>query len=154
MVGESLVGLNILKGNALETYYRMDTEDRKDYKKLKAALLRRFGLTESGFRSKFRHSKPEDQESFGQYVTRLSGYFDQWIELGSIEKDFDNLRNLIITEQVLNMCSKELRLFIEERGPMTSVAEHYLEVHGKLYEPLEQPQRQRSRERSRSDTKL
>ena len=49
----------LLKGNALETYYRMDTEDRKDYKKLKAALLRRFGLTESGFRSKFRHSKPK-----------------------------------------------------------------------------------------------
>ena len=38
----------LLKGNALETYYRMDTEDRKDYKKLKAALLRRLGLTESG----------------------------------------------------------------------------------------------------------
>ena len=71
-------------------------------------------------------------------MTRLSGYFDRWIELGSIEKDFDNLHNLIITEQVLNMCSKELRLFIEERGPktmadMTSVAEHYLEVHRKLY---------------------
>ena len=128
----------LLKGNALETYYRMDTEDHKDYKKLKAALLRRFGLTESGFRSKFRHSKPDDQESFGQYVTRLSGYFDRWIELGSIEKHFDNLRNLIITEQVLNMCSKRLRLFIKERGPktmadMTSVAEHCLEVHGKLY---------------------
>ena len=28
----------LLKGNALETYYRMGTEDRKDYKKLKAAL--------------------------------------------------------------------------------------------------------------------
>ena len=90
----------LLKGNALETYYGMDTEDRKNYKKLKAALFRRFGLTKSGFRSKFRHSKPDDQGSFGQYVTRLSGYFDWWIELGSIEKDFDNLHNLIITEHV------------------------------------------------------
>ena len=149
----------LLKGNALETYYRMDTEDRKDYKKLKASLLRRFGLTESGFRSKFIHSKPDDQDSFGQYVTRLSGYFDLWIELGSIEKDFDNLRNLIITEQVLNMCSKELRWFIEERGPktmadMTSVAEHYLEVHGKLYSHWSNRNDRGSRERSRSDTKL
>ena len=82
----------LLQGNALETYYCMETVDRKNYQKLKSALLRRFGLTESRFRSNFRHSKPEDQESFGQYVTRLSGYFDWWIELGFIEKDYDNLR--------------------------------------------------------------
>ena len=119
-------------------YYRMDALERKDYDVLKTTLLKRYGHTETGFRSKFRNAKPEDKESFGQYVTRLCGYFDRWIDLGNIQKTFEEIRNMIIKEQVLNMCGKDLKLYIEERIPqslidMTRVAEQYLEVHGKLY---------------------
>ena len=112
--------------------------DTKDYDKLKEALLRRFRLTEAGFRDRFRYSKPEINESFSQYVTRISCYLDRWIELGKTPKTFDGLRELVIKEQALNMCNKDLKLFIQERNPgdlaaMNETAEQYLEVHGKLY---------------------
>ena len=42
---------NLLQGKALEVYVRMPTEDICDYTKLKNALLRRFEMTEEGFRT-------------------------------------------------------------------------------------------------------
>ena len=128
----------LLRGSALQVYYKMSTEDSKDYSKLKEALLKRYRLTEAGFREKFRYSKPEENESFSQFVIRVSGYLDRWIELSKIEKSYDKLRDIVIREQVLNICGKELRMFIQERKPeslndLTDLAESYLEVHGRVY---------------------
>ena len=47
----------LLTGKALETYSRLPLDDVKDYKKVKAALLLRYNLTEEGFREKFRNAK-------------------------------------------------------------------------------------------------
>ena len=41
---------NLLQGKALEIYVRMLLEDTSDHDKLKNALLRRFEMTEEGFR--------------------------------------------------------------------------------------------------------
>ena len=43
----------LLRGSALDVFYRLPVEDTKDYDKLKEALLRRFRLTEAGFRERF-----------------------------------------------------------------------------------------------------
>ena len=40
----------LLRGTALEVYYRLSPEDSNDYRILKEALLKRFMLTEAGFR--------------------------------------------------------------------------------------------------------
>ena len=110
-----------------------------NYNELKAALLKRYRLTEEGFRIKFRREKPQKGETFRQFVTRISRYLDRWIELSETEKGFQALRDLLIQEQVLSVASKELRVFLKERQPqdvdqLAKLAEQYLEVHGKLYE--------------------
>src|SRR6218665_1683591 len=43
-----------LKGQALEVHERMKAEDAQDYEKLKVELLKRFRLTEGGYRKKFK----------------------------------------------------------------------------------------------------
>jgi len=43
-----------LKGKALEVYSRLPVKDAQDYEILKDALLKRFNLTEEGFKHKFK----------------------------------------------------------------------------------------------------
>ena len=64
---------------------------------------------------------------------------ERWIELADIEKSFEGLCDLLLREQILNVASPELRVFLKERKPanvsdMAEIAEHYLEVHNKLYD--------------------
>ena len=57
----------LLKGRALDVYDRLSIEDAADYDKLKDALLKNFNMTDRGFRTKFRYSRPERLETFIQF---------------------------------------------------------------------------------------
>ena len=105
---------------------------------LKEALLRRFMVTEEGFREKLRRAKPERGESFGQFMTRLEGYFNRWIELGHVDKTYQGLKDALLRQQAMSVVTRNLRIFIMERKPkdigeMSILAEQYLEVHGNTY---------------------
>ena len=56
----------LLSGRALEVYSRLSEEAAKDYDKVKIAFLKRYDLT--GYRRKFRASKPEVDESPDQFI--------------------------------------------------------------------------------------
>ncbi|KAK3588609.1 hypothetical protein CHS0354_027334 [Potamilus streckersoni] len=56
----------LLKGKALYVYSRLPRDDGGDV--LKEAILERYELAEQGFCKKFRYSKPEKGETFGQLV--------------------------------------------------------------------------------------
>jgi len=49
----------LLKGKALEVYSRLPIKDAQDYEVLKDALLKRFNLTEEGFKQKLTTAKLE-----------------------------------------------------------------------------------------------
>lgn len=128
----------LLSGKALEVYSRMDEADAKDFKKLRDALLSRYNLTEDGFASRFRSSRPESGERMGQFRTRISGYLDKWIELaGKSKTEATDLIDLILKEQLVSACGKDLQVFIKERKPPTTdklveLVENYVEAHGTL----------------------
>ena len=128
----------LLHGIALDVYNRQPVNDTSNYDSLKEALLRRFVLTEEGFREKLRTAKPERGESFGQFMTRLEGYFNRWIELGHVDKTYQGLKDALLREQAMSVVTRNLRIFIMERKPkdigeMSVLAEQYLEVHGNTY---------------------
>lgn len=49
----------LFSGRALEVYSRLSEEAARDYDKVKIALMKRYDLTEDGYRRKFGASKPE-----------------------------------------------------------------------------------------------
>ena len=125
----------LLTGKGLQVYTSMPQECAEDYPALKTALLKRYELTEEGFRNKFRQSKPEKGETVFQFISRLSRYFKRWTELSDINKTFNALQDLMIREQFLSACSTDMTLFLRERVPkdmpeMTKLAEQFLEAHG------------------------
>ena len=126
----------LLSGRALYVYSRPSEEAASDYGKMKIALMKRYDLTEDGYRRKFRVSAPETDESPDQFIVRLSTYLIRWLELSKTEKTFEGLKDLIVKEQFINSCPKELAVHLREWAPetleeMAKIADQYLEAHGK-----------------------
>ena len=131
----------LLSGRALEVYSRLSGEAAQDYDRVKLALMKRYDLTEDGYRRKFRSSKPEVDESPEQFIVRLDRYLLRWLELSNTDRSFEGLKDLIVKEQFIDSCPKELALHLRERAPETlvqiaKIADQYLEAHGKhLFSP-------------------
>ena len=71
----------LLSGTALDVYARLSSDDAVKYEVVKTALFKRYNLTEEGFRSKFRNSRPEERENARQFVTRITTYLNQWMKM-------------------------------------------------------------------------
>ena len=126
----------LLSGRALEVYSRLSEDAAKDYDRVKIALMKRYDLTEDGYRRKFRASKPEVDESPEQFIVRLDRYLLRWLELSDTARTFDGLKDLIVKEQFIDSCPKDLEIHLRERAPETlakiaKIADQYLEAHGK-----------------------
>ena len=126
----------LLSGRALEVYSRLSEEAAKDYDKVKIALMKRYDLTEDGYRRKFRASKPEVDESPEQFIVLLDRYLLRWLELSDTAQTFDGLKDLMVKEQFIDSCPKDSAINLRERGPETlakiaKIADQYLEAHGK-----------------------
>jgi len=67
-----------LQGQALDVYQRMTDEDVGDYDLLKNSLLKRFRLTERGYRKRFKNVRIEVGETAEQFVDRLKKYLTKW----------------------------------------------------------------------------
>ena len=124
----------LLTGRALEIYARLSTTEAADYNAVKIALLKGYNKTENGYKLKFRDSKPEGNESTTQFITRLTIYLDKWIEMANIT-EYEEFKSLIVREQFLNQCSKDLAVHLKEReyksmAELCNQADRYLEARG------------------------
>src|SRR6218665_1537453 len=131
----SLTLARYLEGQALQVYQRLTPAEAKDYDCLKEQLLKRFRLTEGGYRRKFKESRIEVGETPSQFVERLRRYVQQWILLAGYERTYEGLESLILKDQFFVTCSPDLRMFIKEKGKtsledMLTLAEAYIEAHG------------------------
>ena len=125
----------LLKGKALQVYSRLSVEDCSDYDKLIGALQKRFQLTEEGYQVKFRTCRAEKSETPSQFAARLSEYFHRWVEMSHIHKTYECLVDLLLREQFLNCCSKDLKVYLREHkcssiDHLAELAERYTEAHG------------------------
>ena len=65
-------------------------------------------LSADGFKRRFRAAKPETGETPSQFLTRIDNYLEQWIELAKVTKSYKGLKTMIVREQYLRTCSKEM----------------------------------------------
>ena len=127
----------LLTGTAPETYTRLPIDDAENYDRVKTALLKQYNLTQEGFRAKFRDSRPRLDESPSQFATRISGYLDRWMETAEV-KTLKALRDLIIREQFITTCPKDLAVHLREHeytsiGDLCNQADRFLEAHSQLF---------------------
>ena len=145
----------LLQGKALDVYALMPKEDALNYDKLKVALLKRYELTEEGFKRKNKKCRPENGETFQQFTTRMKSYFTRWIDMANIEKSYEGLQDLILREQLTFICNRDLELFLREREPKSleqasKLADQYREARYVEIVSLTYKNNERSRSRSNS----
>jgi len=124
----------LLKDRALDVYSKMPPNQANDYDRLKEALLKRYLLSADGFKKRFRSAKPEAGKTPSQFLTRIDNYLECWIELAKVTKSYEGLKTLIVQEQYLSTCSKEMAMHLREGKLKTltklgDVAENYVEAH-------------------------
>ena len=146
----------LLQGKALDVYALMPKEDALNYDKLKVAFLKRYELTEEGFKRKYKKCRPENGETFQQFTTTMKSYFTRWIDMASIEKSYEGLQDLILREQLTFICNRDLELFLREREPKSleqasKLADQYKEARYVDIEILTYKNNERSRSRSNSE---
>ena len=121
------------KKKALKVYSRLTETEAQSHTTLKDALLRKYQLTVEGFKRQFYAVKRKKDETASQFVCRIKGYLDRWIQLAKIEKKFESLRELIIKEQYLSVCEEHLAIYLRERNPkelteVVKLADTYLDA--------------------------
>ena len=124
----------LLTGRALEVYSRLPPEAAADYDLLKEALLKRYNLSEDGYRQKFRKASPEEGESSEQFLERLKNYMHRWVEQGKVEKSYEGVCQLAVKDQFMSICSKDMAVHLREKAPrdlkeLGSYADRYLIAH-------------------------
>ena len=100
--------------------------------------MKRYDFTEDDHRRKFRASQPEVDESPEQFILRVDRYLLRWLELSNTDRSFEGLKDLIVKEQFIDSCPKELAIHLRERAPETlvqiaKIADQYLEARGKHF---------------------
>ena len=132
----------LLSGRALEVYSCLSEEAATNYDRVKLALMKSYDLTEDGYRRKFRASKPEVDENREQFIVRLDTYLLRWLEISNTERSFEGLKDLIVKEQFIDSCPKDLSFHLRELmaletlAQIAKIADQYLEAHGKhLFSP-------------------
>jgi len=103
----------LLKGKALDVYSRLASDQATDYNCLKTGLLKRYQLSEDGFKRKFRTARAEVGESQTQFITRLASYLQRSMELAEADQTYDGLAALIAREQYLSACPPDMAMFLK-----------------------------------------
>ncbi|XP_065928583.1 uncharacterized protein [Magallana gigas] len=119
-----------LTGKALDTYVRLGEVEANDYDVIKNAILKRYNLTASTYKDKFRGCKQFSSETFREFSSRATNYFDHWCQMEKVNKNHDNLVDVLMREQLTNSSSRDLQIWLKERQPksveeMIELAEAY-----------------------------
>jgi len=105
------ISVSTFERKCFGVYSRLPAKDAQDYEILKDALLKRFSLTEEGFKQKFKSTRAEIGEAPTQFIARLESYLMRWIDLAKVKNDFEGFMNLIVREQYLESCPVQLAIF-------------------------------------------
>ena len=107
-----------LVGKAQQAYAAMNPDEAKDYAKLKKAILRRYDINEESYRQRFRSAVRKQGKTNRELAARLDDLADKWTQ-GCETKE--ELKDLVVLEQLVNTLPDEVRVWVKERKPKTSM---------------------------------
>lgn len=98
----------LLTGSAREVYDGLLVEHRNNYDDLKVALLRKFDLTDEGYKRKFQNERPRENETLVMFVGKMARHLDGRFRLSKVEQTYETVIDFLMRDQLLSSCTKEL----------------------------------------------
>ena len=68
---------------------------------------------------RLRKCRPEPEETIDQFIFRIRLYVEKWVELVNVDATFDGLKKLIIKKQVIDVCPRDLGIYLQESSTNT-----------------------------------
>nr|XP_056717016.1 zinc finger and SCAN domain-containing protein 16-like [Euleptes europaea] len=136
--------LPALSGEAEQAFERLPAQDREDYGKVKAAVLKGDSRRREKLRQHFRHFCYQEAEGPRGTYRRLQELCSQWLRVDSRTKE--QILELLVLEQFLTVLPLEVQNWVKEQGPESSaqavtLAEEFLQMQreAERQEKQEQP---------------
>ena len=108
-----------LTGKAQQAYAAMPADDAADYSLLKAAILKRYNISEETYRQRLRTTTRTEGETNQELAVRLQDLAQKWMKGCTAPEQFVDL---IAMEQLLNTLPPDIRIWVSERKPKTCTA--------------------------------
>src|SRR5678816_1408822 len=123
-----------LTSKAVSVYNKMTVEELKNYDGLKNALLERYGLTESGYCTKFKTITPTEDDNPRVYLQRIIQALNKWLTEANVALTTDDIIEFFSVDKYLNTVPKELATYLREskkKAPeeIITCSEGYMEAH-------------------------
>uniref|UniRef100_A0A8D0GZA5 SCAN box domain-containing protein n=1 Tax=Sphenodon punctatus TaxID=8508 RepID=A0A8D0GZA5_SPHPU len=104
-----------LRGEAQQAYSSLDTNDRRDYRKVKSAILQGYNISTDMQRQRFRQFRYQEAEGPREVCSLLQELCCRWLKPESCTKE--QILEQLILEQFLNILPQEMQSWVRERGP-------------------------------------
>ena len=125
---------SLLSGKALKIYAALSPKTTDDYNSLKAALLSGFNKTTESYRDNFRSAKIGSSDTYQQFAVQLGRLIDHWFDSRGIPRNFDDLREFLIVDQLLSTLPVPLCVHIKEQdkhmlNDIVKIADSWTSAH-------------------------
>ncbi|KAF7237326.1 hypothetical protein EYD10_15986 [Varanus komodoensis] len=119
-----------LRGEAEQAFSGLAAQDRQDYGKVKAAILRGDAMSREKQRQHFRHFCYQEAEGPRGVYSRLQELCSQWLKVERHSKE--QILETLILEQFLSILPQEMQSWVRGNGPETcshavALAESFLQ---------------------------
>ena len=130
----------LITGKALDVYSRLPQALTNNYDYLKDALLTKYELTSDDFRKRFFSNRQMSNETAPQFMGKLEHWLNRWVSLSHTEETFEGIRELLLREQFLATCNRDLAVFLREqtvvdRDAMMEMAKRFALAHSTALSP-------------------
>ena len=111
--------------------------DQLDYDNVKKAILEAYDQVPETYRQKFRNLHKEEKQTYLEFVKEKERLFNAWLRASKV-MNFEELRELVMLEEILNKVPYSLKMYLQEREVKTvnkaaTLAENYRLTHGNFY---------------------
>ena len=122
-------------GKAREIFAQLSVEQSQKYEYVKDVVLRGYQLNPEACRQKFRNCQRDISQTFVEFARVKEQLFDRWCHSKKVNKDFENLRQLILIEEFKRRIPFHMKTFIDEKQvenlqQAADLADGYFLTHG------------------------